>query len=149
MGELLSIIPPTCWPSDLGAPMSCGASSAKFLQPTVSRLPANSGISLIFSDRTPMSSSCIRPASIFSRSPGSPRAPPRSRMTPRPLYVETAPVRTAKAGPNLLWTLSMSSSLMALGKSRSMSGRESASSEMNLSKVRSHFRGSTWLMPTR
>ena len=148
-GELLSTMPPTCWLRPFGASISCGASSSRSRQPCAFTRSLKSGSCAISSRRSAASWECSCFESRDRCSCGSPRALPRSWTMPLTLYVVMAPVKTAYSGPKWQCTRSISSSLRPLGKSRSMSGSVVMSSEMNRSRVRSHFRGSTWLMPMR
>ena len=69
IGELLSTMPPTCWPSPLGAPISCGASSSSSRQPGAFTLSLRSGIRVMSSPRSAASSerSCFESRERCSR----------------------------------------------------------------------------------
>ena len=78
MGELLRIMPPTCCPRPLGAPISCGASSIRSLQPGESTRSRNAGSSPISIASDPASCECNWLESRDSSSRGNPRALPKS-----------------------------------------------------------------------
>ena len=142
IGELLRIIPPTCWLSSFGAPINCGASSISSRHPHAPTRWLNAGSCSISSRNRPASCERICFESSPSSSCGSPSALPKSRSTPLILYVAIAPASTAYSGPNRSCTRSINSSRSARGKSRSMSGNTVVSSDKKRSSVRLHFSGS-------